>query len=76
MAVRDLTLCGDPLLAARKRHLDKQFPQNPDLAADGFEIWWQRTFAEHTAVAAQASALIRAHRLGNSAGEFGAGQPH
>ena len=47
-----------------------------DAANDGFNIWWQKTAAQHTAVVAQASALIRAHRRFNSVDEACIGQTH
>jgi hypothetical protein len=33
-----------------------------DLTLETFDVWWQRVFAQHVVLAAQASALIRAHR--------------
>lgn len=48
----------------------QQLHSNPNVASDGFDIWWQKTSAMHTAVVAQASALMRAHRRVSS--EFGA----
>ena len=44
------------------RKLDNQhIIPNPSLGVDGFNIWWQKIFAQHTAIAAEASALMRAH---------------
>jgi hypothetical protein len=43
-------------------------------ANDCFNIWWQKTAAQHTAVVAQASALIRVHRRVNSIDEACIGQ--
>ena len=65
---------GDTLFAARRRPNDKQLHPDLDLAAEGFDIWWKKTFAQHAAVVAQASALMRAHRRGSSVGEARIGQ--
>ena len=40
---------------------------NPSLVADGFNIWWQKTVAQHMAMVTEASDLMRAHRLVSSA---------
>jgi hypothetical protein len=42
------------------------FP-NPSLAADRFNIWWQKTIAQNMAMVTEASDLMRAHRLVSSA---------
>ena len=47
-----------------------------DVANDVFNIWWQKTAAQHTAVVAQASALIRVHRRVNSVDEACVGKLH
>jgi len=49
---------------------------NPNLAADGFNIWWQKTAAQNVAMLAEASDLIRAHRQINSGRWPAAGQAH
>jgi hypothetical protein len=41
-----------------------------------FDIWWQRVFADHTVMAAQASALMRAHRQIGASSEPLANQAH
>ena len=45
-----------------------------DVASDGFHIWWNKNLAQHTAVVAQASDLIRVHRRVNSVDEACIGQ--
>ncbi len=57
-------------LGAQKLHL------NPSVSADGFDRWWKRTFALNTAVLAQASSLMRAHRRISSADGGQTGQAH
>ena len=64
------------LSAARNRLNDPQFPPNTNLAARGFDTWWHKTFAQHTAVVAQASALMRAHRRVSAVNDSGIGQAH
>ena len=59
--------------AARKKRDEQQFHPDSKLAPDGFDIWWQKTFAQHTAVFAEASALVRAHRGIGSASLTGIG---
>jgi hypothetical protein len=67
---------GVQLFATRKKLNDRYVHPNHNAAADGFDVWWQKTFALHTAVVAQASALMRAHRRVNSAGEARTGHSH
>jgi hypothetical protein len=50
-------------VAVRKKLNDEHTIPNPGLAADGFNIWWQRTEAQNMATAAEASDLMRAHSL-------------
>jgi hypothetical protein len=64
------------LLTGRQRLNDRQSHPNLNPASDGFESWWQRTFAQHTAVAAQASALMRAHRQFSAASQSSVGHAH
>jgi hypothetical protein len=45
-------------------------------ATDGFDIWWQKTFAQHTAMAAELSALMRADRRVNPIWQAHVGQTH
>ena len=60
-----------------KRSLnDQHTAPNPSLASDGFNIWWQKTFAQHTSMAAEASALMLAHRRGSSASQVRVRQTH
>jgi hypothetical protein len=49
---------------------------HPDLSlgADGFDIWWNKTSAQHAAVLAQASALMCAHKRVSSIEKNGIGQ--
>ena len=61
-------------LAARKQLNSRHMIPNPGLAADGFIIWWQKTIAQHTAMAVEASALMRAHHRVNSAPQARVGQ--
>jgi hypothetical protein len=67
---------GSELPAARDKVIEQQFYPNMNLASDGFEIWWHKTFAQHTAMVAQASALMRAHRRVSAANESRASQAH
>jgi len=53
----------------REKQNDQQIIPNSSLAADGFDVWWRKTFAQHTAMAAEASALMLAHRRVGSASE-------
>jgi hypothetical protein len=76
MAHRGFNLPVDLLLAARKAPADKHIHSNLSLTADGFDNWWQKTFAQHTAMAAEASALLRAHRRVNSADQARTQQAH
>jgi hypothetical protein len=50
------------LLTTRKSPCGKQIRSNAALSADGFDTWWNKTYARHTAVVAQASALMRAYQ--------------
>jgi hypothetical protein len=74
MADRGFNVPCEPLSAARKTATDKQF--HPGLAADGFDIWWQKISAKHIAMTAEASALMRAHRRVSLAGQARVGQTH
>jgi hypothetical protein len=67
--------CGQ-LRTARQRLNDRQSHPNLNPAADGYDSWWQKTFAHHTAVVAQASALMRAHRQVSAASESRDSQAH
>jgi hypothetical protein len=53
----------------RKKRKDPDMIPNPSLAADGFNIWWQKTAAQNMAMVSEASELMRAHRLVSSARE-------
>jgi hypothetical protein len=63
----------EPFTAQNKPSRTRSQP-DLNLAADGFDLWWEKTFAQHTAVVAQASALMRAHRRVSSAVETRIGQ--
>ena len=60
--------CGQ-LFTSRKGLNDRQLHPNLNPATDGLNIWWQKTFAQHSAVVARASALMRAHRRVSAASE-------
>ena len=49
---------------------------NPRFAADGFNIWWQKTIAQNMAMVTEASDLMRAHRLVRAAHQLRARQAH
>jgi hypothetical protein len=57
-----------PFLERNKQNEEHIIP-NQSLAADGFNIWWQKAFAQYTATASEASALMRAHRRVHSASQ-------
>ena len=63
-------------LAARKKRRDLEMLPNPSLAANGFNIWWQRTAAQNRSMVLEASDLMRAHRLISSAHQAHARQAH
>jgi hypothetical protein len=67
--------CGR-LPAAHNRLNEQQFPPNMNLVVGGFDIWWHKTFAQHTAVIAQASAIMRAHRGVSSGSDPRVSQTH
>jgi hypothetical protein len=69
MAYQGINAAGEVPFAAQNKRRRKQFHPDFSIAADGFDLWWKKTFAQHTAVDAQASALMRAHRRVSSAGE-------
>jgi len=69
MAYRRFNTTGDIPFATQKKQGEKQSHPDLNLAADGFDIWWNKTFAQHTAVLAQASALMHAHRRVSSTGK-------
>jgi hypothetical protein len=64
---------SQPFAVRNKQDAQHNIP-NPRLAADGFNIWWQKTFAQHTAMAAEASTLMP--RRVSSAGQACSGQIH
>jgi len=76
MATQSFNQQGDVHFATRKRSSDNQLPSNLDHSADGFDIWWNRTFALHAAVLAQASALKRTYQRVRSTEGARAGQAH
>jgi hypothetical protein len=49
---------------------------NPSLAANGFNVWWQKTAAQNMAMVTEASALMHAHRRVNSTGQARVGPAH
>ena len=62
--------------AARSKRKELDILPNPSLAADGFNIWWQKTAAQSMAMVSEASDLMRAHRLVSSARQPRARQAH
>jgi hypothetical protein len=62
--------------AARSRRKDLDMLLKPSLAADGFNIWWQKTAAQSMAMVSEASDLMRAHRLVSSARQPRSRQAH
>jgi hypothetical protein len=76
MAYHGFSQPDHALFAARRRLSDKQHPSNLDVSADGFIIWWNKTFARHIDVIAQASALVRAHQDSNTSADTRGGQSH
>jgi hypothetical protein len=57
---------SQPFAVPKKLNGQHTIP-NPSLAADGFNIWWQKTAAQNMAMVTEASDLMRAHRLVSSA---------
>jgi hypothetical protein len=53
--------CGQPS-ARSNRPNGQQFHPKLTLSTDGFETWWNKTYAQHTAAIAQADQLVRAIR--------------
>lgn len=45
---------------------DYHMIQNPSLAAEGFNIWWQKTAERHMAMVTEARDLMREHCLVSS----------
>jgi hypothetical protein len=62
MANQESNPTDDITSAAPNEPGGKQLHPDFVFAADGFDIWWKKTFAQHTAMVAQASALMRTHR--------------
>ena len=62
--------------AARSKRKELDMLPNPSLAADGFNIWWQKTAEQNMAMVSEASDLMRAHRLISSARQPRARQAH
>ena len=60
---------------ARKKPNEHTIP-NPRFAADGFNIWWQKTVAQNMAMVTEASDLMRVHRRIGSAGRVRPEQAH
>jgi len=67
MTYNSINQPGNAVLTMRKQSCDNRHPLSLDHSADGFDIWWIRTFAQHAAVVAQASALKRAYQRSSSA---------
>lgn len=67
---------GSQPFPLRKRLDDQPIIPNPSSAADGFNIWWQKTIAQNMATVAEAYDLMRAHRLDSSEHEPRARQAH
>lgn len=62
--------------ALRKKLNNQQMLANPSLAAEGFNIWWQKTAAQNMAMVTETSDFMRSHRLVNSARRPRARQAH
>jgi hypothetical protein len=62
--------------AARSKRKGLDMLPSPSLAADGFNIWWQKTAAQSMAMVSEASDLMRAHRLVSSARQPRSRQAH
>jgi len=67
--------CGQ-LSAARNWLNDPRLRPSFNINVGSFDIWWQRVFAHHAVMAAQASALVRAHRRVSAFSESRANQGH
>ncbi len=67
---------GAQFHVVRKKQSVQPFHPTLYLTADGFDIWWNRTLAQRSAVVAQASAPLRADRPVGSAIGVQAGQVH
>jgi hypothetical protein len=52
--------------AARNKNNDHHMIPNPNLAAGGFNIWWQKNAAQNMAMVTEACDLMREHRLVSS----------
>jgi hypothetical protein len=55
---------------------DRQSHTNLNSATDVFDAWWQKTFAQHTALVAQSSSLMRIYRRVGVASESHANHVH
>jgi len=62
MAYQGINPTGEMPFTGQDKSSETRFQPDLNLAADGFDLWWKKTFEQHTAVIAQASALMRAHR--------------
>jgi len=49
--------------AARNKNNNPPMIPNPNLAAGGFNIWWQKNAAQNIAMVTEACDLMREHRL-------------
>ena len=66
-----------PNSAAHRELNNHQHHANATPSIYGFDCWWQKTLAQHMAMAAEASALMHAHRRVSAVGQqCGVGQPH
>ena len=53
-------------VAAGNENNDRHMIPNPNLAAGGFNIWWQKNAAQNMAVLTEACDVMREHRLVSS----------
>jgi hypothetical protein len=67
--------CGQ-LSAARNRLNGQRADPNLNASVESFDIWWQRVFTHHAVIAAQASALMQAHRRFGASSESHVNQAH
>jgi hypothetical protein len=61
-------------VAVQRKHNNQHMIPPPSLAADVFNIWWQKTTAQNRSMLREAPDLMRAHRLINSACQLRARQ--
>jgi hypothetical protein len=73
---QNVNLQPGQLSAARNTPNDQWLHPCLNINAGSLDCWWQRVFAHHAVMAAQADALIRAHRRISASSESRANQAH